>query len=303
MQLKNEYLTIQTSADGAELISLCSNNPVHEYLWQAEPTFWARHSPVLFPIVGRVWDGEYRVDGRTYQLGQHGFARDMRFTLLHQSDTEVSYYLENTEETLQKYPYPFRLEIGYRLQGKSVEVLWRVINPTDQDMYFQIGAHPAFYWPGFTGKDNEPVAETGLLGWFRLSKNGHPVGRMLRKSVLTEKGCIDPAAEATVETEESGMLPLTFDLFGRDALVLEHQQVDSVELLTVDKQPYLHVDFPTALVGLWSPPGKRAPFVCIEPWYGRCDRVHYTGEYKDKDHIQHLAPHAIFEGGYVIHID
>lgn len=296
--LSNGILTIEVSENGAELCSI--RTAEHEYLWQANPAFWARHSPVLFPIVGRVWNDVYRVAGEEYHLGQHGFARDSAFTLVSQTEDTVWYRLESSEESLTKYPYPFCLEIGYRLHDRSVDVIWRVTNPAESDLYYQIGAHPAFYWPEFCGQDDVPYEEQGLLGYFRLSKGGKPVSTSLRRSTITEKGCVDPQAATTVAMAEDGLLPLDFALFGRDALVLEDSQVDRVELLHTDKSPYLTVDFEAPLVGLWSPPGKQAPFVCIEPWYGRCDSVHYAGEYAQREHINRLAPKAQHEVKYTI---
>ena len=113
--ISNEQLTIQVSPYGAELCSILANGK--EYLWQADPAFWKRHSPVLFPIVGSVWENQYRNEGIAYTLSQHGFARDMEFTLVSEKDDEVRYRLVSNEETLQKYPFPFCLEIGYRIQG------------------------------------------------------------------------------------------------------------------------------------------------------------------------------------------
>ena len=170
--ITNGIVTIQVAEHGAELSSLVLNSTGREYLWQADPMFWKRHSPVLFPIVGSVWDGEYRSAGpgaaadaepKTYKLGQHGFARDMDFALLSETpdadgNPQLMFVLESNEETLKKYPYTFRLEIGYRLVGRAVEVIWRVINPDkENELKFQIGAHPAFYWPLLS---NEDVAAT-----------------------------------------------------------------------------------------------------------------------------------------------
>ena len=140
--LQNEYLSIQIAERGAELCSIMCNDK--EYLWQADPKFWGRHSPVLFPIVGKVWDDVYTVEGKIYPLSQHGFARDMDFELVSQSATEVTYRLVSTEETLKKYPFPFLLEITYRLTGKMIEVIWKVENIGSSELHFQIGAHPAF---------------------------------------------------------------------------------------------------------------------------------------------------------------
>lgn len=298
IRLSNPEISVTVNEHGAELSSLRKGE--REYLWQAHEAFWKRHSPILFPIVGSVWNGEYRIDEHVFKLGQHGFARDMDFTLVSRSNDEVLFALESSEETLLKYPYRFRLEIGYRLHDASVDVIWRVKNPSEEPLFFQIGAHPAFYWPGKKGADDQPVAEDGLLGYFRLMKNGVPVQSPLRKQVITEKGCVDPSAAGLTDVDAEGLLPLCFDTFAHDALIYEDSQIDRVELLSADRRPYLDVDFSAPLVGLWTPPGKHAPFVCIEPWYGRCDRVGFAGDYREKDHVNRLAPGEQFEQVYTI---
>ena len=286
--ISNKQLTIQVSPHGAELCSIVANGK--EYLWQADPAFWKRHSPVLFPIVGSVWENEYRNEGIPYTLTQHGFARDMEFTLISEKEDEVRYRLVSNEETLHKYPFPFCLEIGYRIQGKKIEVMWEVKNTGDKEMYFQIGAHPAFYWPEFDASNSE-------RGFFRFDKeNG------LKYILISEKGCADPSTEYSLELTD-GLLPLDTHTFDKDALILENEQVRKVTLYNKEKLAYLGLHFNAPVVGLWSPPAKNAPFVCIEPWYGRCDRAHYTGEYKDKAWMQHLQPEEIFQGGYTIEID
>ena len=286
--ISNKQLTIQVSPHGAELCSIVANGK--EYLWQADPAFWKRHSPVLFPIVGSVWENEYRNEGIPYTLTQHGFARDMEFTLISEKEDEVRYRLVSNEETLHKYPFPFCLEIGYRIQGKQFEVMWEVKNTGDKEMYIQIGAHPAFNWPEFDASNSE-------RGFFRFDKeNG------LKYILISEKGCADPSTEYSLELTD-GLLPLDTHTFDKDALILENEQVRKVTLYNKEKLAYLSLHFNAPVVGLWSPPAKNAPFVCIEPWYGRCDRAHYTGEYKDKDWMQHLQPEEIFQGGYTIEID
>lgn len=292
--LKNNHLTIAVKEHGAELSSIqCGGR---EYLWQADPAYWKRHSPVLFPIVGSVWNGVYRVGGKEYQLGQHGFARDMDFRLLSESSDTLMFVLESSEETLQKYPFPFRLEVGYRLHDKSIDVIWRVHNPSAQEMFFQIGAHPAFYWPSSQVGDDAGKPEE--YGYFQFDTQKE----VLVKSVIVDKGCVDPAQSAEVRLMDNGLLPLSPATFQRDALVIEHDQIHRVTLLDVNRNPYLALSFDAPLVGLWSPPGKNAPFVCIEPWYGRCDRVNFEGEYAEKDWIQKLAPGATFEASYTITI-
>lgn len=286
--IANAQLTIRVSPHGAELCSIVCNGK--EYLWQADPAFWKRHSPVLFPIVGSVWENEYRVGGVTYLLTQHGFARDMDFELITDRPDEVRYRLTDNEETRKKYPFPFCLEIGYRIEGKQIEVLWEVKNTGDKAMYFQIGAHPAFNYPSFDAASNE-------RGYFGFDKT-----KGLKYTLISEKGCADPDHDYPLELTD-GLLPLDTHTFDKDALIMENSQINKVTLYNKEKQPYLSLHFTAPVVGLWSPPAKNAPFVCIEPWYGRCDRAHYTGEFEDKDWIQRLTAGEVFNGGYSIIIE
>jgi len=303
--LDNGKISISVKDHGAELASLKCNG--REYLWQADEKYWKRHSPVLFPIVGSVWNGEYRSGGKTYKMGQHGFARDMDFTLLSESTDEVRYVLESSDETLARYPYPFRLEIGYKLTDRKVEVIWKVTNTGDRQMAFQIGAHPAFHWPMLTDEAiNEGVAslehqlaEHNLRGYFAF---GGLKDDRLYSSIITKAGCIGDE-KAAIDLDANKMLPLTTDTFAKDALVLENSQVSAVTLCTQDAKPYLTLRFTSPLVGLWSSPGKNAPFVCIEPWYGRADKADYTGTYEDKEWNQHLQPGEVFDASYTIEIE
>lgn len=285
--LSNSQLSIQISSHGAELCSISCEGK--EYLWQADPAYWKRHSPVLFPIVGSLWENRYHHEGQTFELTQHGFARDMDFELISESADEVCYRLTDNEETHLKYPFSFSLEIGYRILGRQIEVIWRVKNTDERTMHFQIGAHPAFYFPDY----NASNPHRGYLGFDRSDG--------LHYILISEKGCV--AADKSYPLELSdGLLPLDIHTFDKDALILEDSQVRKVTLYDCQRKPVLALHFDAPVVGLWSPPAKNAPFVCIEPWYGRCDRVGYTGEYQEKDWMQHLQPGEVFNGGYVIEI-
>lgn len=287
--LKNEILTIQVKDHGAELSSIKKGST--EYLWQADPAFWGRHSPVLFPIVGSVWEKRYRVDGTEYELGQHGFARDMDFEFVEGTDTEVRYRLVSTEDTLKKYPWPFVLEIAYRLHDNKIDVIWEVTNPGDKEMYFQIGAHPAFFYP-----DYDP--QTSGRGFLSFDK---PEG--LECIRIKEKGCVDAQTKYPLEVPADGLLPLareTFDVI--DTIMLQGGQIGAVTLYKEDRTPWLGLQFDAPVVGIWSPPTKNAPFICLEPWYGRCDSAGYEGEYKDKEWMNSLAPGERFSSVYTIEI-
>lgn len=286
--LENGILTVEVSSHGAELQSIRKNGV--EYLWQGDSAYWGRRSPVLFPIVGSVWEGKYRIDGREFAMGQHGFARDMDFVLVGATEQEVRYRLEYSEETLKKYPYPFVLEIAYRLHGACLDVIWEVSNPSEEDIFFQIGAHPAFFYPDYdpskTGRGFMDFAGKDGIGCIRIK----------------EKGCVDAETVWPLELSE-GKLRLestTFDAI--DTIMIQDSQVDRVNMYREDGTPWLSVSFDAPVVGIWSPPGKVAPFICIEPWYGRCDRFGYEGDYREKDWINRLSSGEKFSSVYTIEV-
>lgn len=285
--LRNEVLTVGVSSHGAELQSIEKNGK--EYLWQGDKEYWGRRSPVLFPIVGSVWGGRYRIDGKEYLMGQHGFARDMDFTLVSASDTEVRYRLESSPQTKEKFPYEFCLEIAYRLHGSCLDVIWEVRNPSDNDIYFQIGAHPAFFYP-----DYDPQKS----GRGSMTFDGSDLECIRIKG----KGCVDAQTKWPLELND-GVLKLEKDTFDAiDTIMLQDSQVGRVNLFREDGSPWLSLSFDAPVVGIWSPPGKNAPFICIEPWYGRCDRYGYEGDYRLKDWMNRLSSGETFSAMYTIEI-
>lgn len=289
-KISNQKLEIGVKEHGAELCSIIRKSDGREYMWQASPEYWKRHSPVLFPIVGSLWNKEMRQDGKTYTMGQHGFARDMDFELIEKSADTLRYRLTSSEETKRLYPYDFILEIGYKLADNKVTVEWKVKNPSEQEVHFQIGAHPAFNYMNYN-----PEAET--IGYFKFDKEDDTY----TLSLVGEKGCLKE--ERAQLATEKGILPINRHSFNNDAIILENDQVHSVTLLDTDKKAYLTLRYEAPVIGLWSPARDGyAPFVCIEPWYGRCDRENYTGEYSQKDWMQHLAPGKEFDVKYSIEI-
>ena len=201
----------------------------------------------------------------------------------------MRYRLESSEETLQKYPWPFVLEIAYRLHENKIDVIWEVLNPGNEDMYFQIGAHPAFNYPDY----DPEKSERGFLSFDR--SEGMECIR------IKEKGCVDVEKKYPLEVPADGLMPLTRETFDIiDTIMLQDSQIGRVTLHRNDGTPWLSLKFTAPVVGLWSPPTRNAPFICIEPWYGRCDRAGYTGDYRQKDWVNRLEPGKEFEGIYTI---
>lgn len=284
-QLENNEIRIGVESHGAELRSLVDVKTGREYMWSADPAYWGRVSPILFPVVGSYRNGESRYKGQVYKMSQHGFARDMDFMITEQTKEEIWFCLTDKDNTWEKYPFAFSLEMGYRLEGRSVRVLWRVTNPGQEPMYFSIGGHPAFAAP-----KREPDKCTCYIG---LAGVDSLIARKLKGGLATDE-------LQNIKLEKGGLLPVTEELFAGDALIIEEHQTGRVQLLDEEKVPYLTVTFDAPLFGLWTPPGKNAPFICIEPWYGRCDREDFEGELPEREWGNTLAPGESFDASYTI---
>ena len=267
-QISNEQISIQVDSMGAELKSLKKKDTDTEYMWEGDPAYWKRTSPVLFPLVGSLREGSFLLDGKRYPMGQHGFARDLEFQVKSEAANEIWFYLESDAQTLEKYPYAFLLELGYELQESTVIVKWKVTNPADGELYFSIGGHPAFCCPLQKGEEQEDYRI-----WFDAKEQ--VITGVIENGLMT-------AGQAAYPLED-GCLRVTEHLFDHDALVIEHGQVHKVALVKPDGTHYLTVSFDAPLFGVWSPPGKKAPFVCIEPWYGRCDAVDFAGTWQQRE--------------------
>ncbi len=285
-KLSNEYLEITVKDHGAELISVRKGDT--EYLWDADLAYWGRVSPVLFPFVGGLEGKVYRHEGKEYPMTQHGFARDRDFTLFKQSGQELWFGLKADEDTRRIYPFEFELQCGYRLEGSRIEVIWKVKNTGSKEMYFAIGAHPAFLCPpGRKGKQTDC--------FIRFDSD-----RDLILTRINEKGMA--IEEKAVVELQNGMMPIEEYTFDQDALIFEQNQAHRVELLDSDRKAYVVVEFDAPLFGIWSPAGKHAPFICIEPWYGRCDRAGYQGSLADREWENSIAPGEEWTRSYFIEI-
>ncbi|WP_028908954.1 aldose 1-epimerase family protein [Prevotella sp. AGR2160] len=285
-QINNDTLTLTISEHGAELQSI-RDAKGQEYLWDGDEHYWNRHSPILFPLVCGLWQDTYRIDGKEYHLSRHGFARDTDFKVVRKSADRITFALSDSEETLKVYPYHFNLAISYRLEGNKIHVVWHVENTDRQTIFFQIGGHPAFLVPG--ARKGEP-----LRGRLRFD-NPRP-----ERLYGNDHGCIVKGYHP-IETD-NGVWVFTEDMFRDDALIFDRSQIRHIEILDDDDKAVVTVDCKTPALGIWSPAGKHAPFVCIEPWYGIHDWAGYQGEFKDKYLMNQLLPGASFMSEYTITI-
>jgi len=261
-------------AHGAELCSLKDAQGV-ELIWQAGAA-WPRHAPLLFPIVGRLKNDELRHRGKTYPMTQHGFARDQVFEWAERSAASCSLVLRDSAATRARYPFAFRLTVGYRLQAAGLHVTLEIANTGEEMLPASIGAHPAFNWPLREGVAKESYSLTFS------DVEAEPV-RRLKDGLMREKPEPTPVHGKTLALSER--------LFDDDAVILDRLASRSVRY-AADTGPSLDVSSDGfRQLGIWSKPGG-AGFLCIEPWRGFASPSDFDGEFADKPGVMHIAPGA-----------
>lgn len=276
------------SSLGAELVSFKTLDTDNQYIWSGDAEFWTGRSPVLFPIIGAARGGEIRTGGKTYSIGNHGFARRSEFKLVEASDTQAVFLLSQDEHTLASYPYKFNLLLTYILSGTTLEISYRVENTDEQEIFFQLGTHPAF---------NCPLDGKGTIADYVLEFSEQ---EKLDRLFLTDSGLVISGKSETV-LDGGRLLPLSHEMFLDGALVFRNVQSHSIALrskLTDRSVVVTSSGFPD--LGIWQP--KNAPFVCIEPWHGVADGEAFEGELRDKEAVITLVPGAQFNSCLSIEI-
>lgn len=278
--ISNEYLTLSIQEKGAELTSIYNKQTRLEYMWNADPAFWAKSSPILFPIVGTLKEDTYFYEEKSYKLSRHGFARDMVFTITAQESNTITFTLVSNEITKAKYPFDFRFDIIYTVKENAVSVTYKIMNTGKGKMYFSVGGHPAFKVPLADG--------TNYSDYYLEFNKDENAGRWpISKEGLIEKNSI-PLLSNT------NRLSLTKELFAKDALVFKSLNSTSVSLLSSATLHGLEFDFEDfPFLGIWA--AKNADFVCIEPWCGIADSVDTDQQLVHKEGINELEEEGVFE--------
>lgn len=284
--LENEELIVKINSFGAEVKSVLNKNNYREYLWYGDSKYWGRTSPVLFPFVGSLKNKSFKYKGMTYPMGQHGFARDMEFEASSVALDKISFRLKSNDETIKKYPLPFELIITYTLDGNVLCVDWTVINPSKEELYFSIGAHPAFLCPIHGEKSKE-----GYSLFFDNVGSIHHHGNTSDTGLSIDSEDIELALD-------NGRVAISKDFFDRCTYMIEGNQTGVVGIEDTKGNRFVDVIFNTPLFAIWSPEGKNAPFICIEPWYGRADATDFNGELQDRKYGNTLKAGEVFNGGY-----
>lgn len=287
--ISNEYLKISVSNTGAELSSIKSLKTGKEYMWNANPNVWGSSAPVLFPIIGALKNNECTINNSSYTIPKHGFIRHNKNLIVsRKSDDELEFQLEYSDQTLQIYPYKFRFNISFKLLNNKIVISHCVKNLDDKPIHFALGAHPAFKCPINT---NEKYEDYYLE--FENEEN-------TSTTRLSDNGLITDLKEPIIK--HSQLLPLTTDLFNKDALIFTDLKSKKVSLKSSKSNQILSVcynDF--SYLGIWAKPN--APFVCIEPWIGVTDHENSDGHFLKKDGLISLPVGQEFNASFSIEIE
>jgi len=271
MILENDLIYLEVSHHAAEMHSLIDKVSGKQWIWNANPEFWGQRNPILFPIVGSTYDQKLHIDGNLYAIGNHGFTRHASFECIEQSDTKVVLQLKSSDHTLSQYPYEFTLEVEYRLNKSSIDIVYRITNDSNQMMPFNFGLHPAFMH-----------SNNGVDGPIPIEFLG--VEENLPDRILKQEG--------------NQILYFTDEFFkSTPTLVLD--QVKSSYVRLHDKSDFLDVSvFGYRWLAFWKKP--KANFICIEPWHGHDDFVPFYGEFKDREGTLYLDSNKQFTTSYQI---
>ena len=263
--IENETYRVSVKSVGAELCSFYDKKAEHEYIWEGNPAYWTGTSPLLFPIVGRLRDDIYHLNGKEYTLAKHGFAKKMEFVLETKSDDEMVFLLRDTEETRVSFPYAFELRVRYAFVKGGFVMEFSVRNVNDDVMYFSLGAHPAF---AIDLGDKVVLDTPETLDAFKLDEN------FLRGQVT------QPVFDNSRE------LVITPELFEKDALIFDGVTTKGASVIRQNGKN-VHVAFDAPCLGIWAKPA--APYVCIEPWHGIDDTWDAGHDFKKKERIEALG--------------
>ncbi len=287
--IQNEHLTVAIKAKGAELASIKSKTTGIEYIWQADPTFWGRHSPILFPIIGEASDGYILIDGKNYALSRHGFLREMVFGVVHQESDRIVFATQANENTLKIYPYAFEFQTIYELKGSQLSVSYRFVNIDQGTIYFSVGGHPAFNCPLLPGEKRSDYALV-----FNENETAYT-------QLLNDKGLRNGERRLVLANENT--IQITDELFDNDALIFHNLSSDRVSLVnTKTEKTILSFDFKGfPYLGIWSK-NRQSPYVCIEPWFGIADTTGPKQPFQEKEGVLPLEAGEQFECTHRIQI-
>ena len=284
--IHNSDMTVTIDGLGAQLQSITAAGGT-EYLWSGDPAYWSSRAPILFPYVGRLTDDTYTCDGRAYQMTRHGFARRTEFSVLTQGKDHITLYMEDSEESRKLYPFAFRFDVSYVLEGSTLVIVYAVESRDGRTMFFGLGGHPGF---------RVPLEEGRAFTDYRLTF-AHPCQPW---QVLMSENYMISGREAPYPLENGVDLPLRHDLFDRDAIILKHF-ARSVTLSAGEGTRGLTLSCPRMrYLGIWHQPKTDAPYVCLEPWVSLPSREGVVEDLRQQFDLVSLEPRQRYENRWTV---
>lgn len=285
--IENDKLKIKVSSMGAELQSIRRIEDDTEYLWQGDPTYWAGRATNLFPICGRLIEGKYTYQGKSYEMMLHGFAKLQEFEVIRQDTSAITLQLTENAETLAMYPFRFSLEISYVLSGEDLTITLIVHNLDDKTMYFAVGGHPGFNLPLEEGKTFEDY-------YIEFDEPCEP------KQLCLSDTCFYLEKDEPFPLEDNRIRKLHHGLFDRDAIFVR-DMASGVTLRCADGKRSVHLSYPDmTFLGLWHKPKVEAPFMCIEPWTSYPSVDGKVDDLETKQSMETLEPQGVYRNVYSI---
>lgn len=271
--IENKHLKVSVKSFGCELTSIVSKSTGFEYLWQGNADIWSGQAPILFPIVGRLIEDKYTLNGIEYELVKHGFARKTEWEFVENKENSISFRLSENEDTLKSYPFKFDLVVKFTLESNRLTVSHEIINRDNKKMYFSIGAHPAF---------NCAIGDKLVFD---------KVETLSTEKIDLEKS-LRLAEKFPLLKDETDII-ITNDIFKEDALILSGVKSECVTLKSDSHSREVRFNLGNApYLGIWAKPG--APYVCIEPWYGVNDTQIKKDDFSKKDAIMEIDVNGCF---------
>ncbi|MFA6238823.1 MAG: aldose 1-epimerase family protein [Bacteriovorax sp.] len=282
-QIENSSFIVQTTSAGAEIKRMFAKSWHRELLWVPQDDnakkIWNRSSPILFPIVGKLKDDIYKLKDKAYKMSQHGFARDKNFKCLVCGTSEIEFLLEADQETFKSYPFCFELRVKYLLEDNKLNITYSVKNTDRQEIYFSIGAHPAFHTINI--EDYEILFEKSEKGYYQLDK--------------------DLVDWTHITALESNSIKPTQELFSKGALIFKNVKSKYIDLIDHKKHEGIRINGTnTPYLGIWAK--DSIPFICIEPWFGVSDDADHDQNLKAKKGIRTLAMGKSFDFSYSLEL-
>lgn len=288
--LNNERMQARVRTLGGELVSLTDQKGT-EYLWNGDPAYWAGVNPILFPIIGGLKEGKVMLDGESWEMKRHGFARDQEFSVIEQTEDSICLELKDSKETRSVYPRSFQLKVRHQLDAEGFSTSFEVCNRDTRRMPFCIGAHTAFRCPLHAGEAFEDYE--------LVFNHAEEAGALL----LDGQGCVLGNSEEKL-LDGTRQLRLEYSTFEKlDTIIFKNLKSQGVSLQHRESGEGIHVEYSGfPIIAFWTPGAKRAPFLCIEPWHGCAAAKWEKGTFEEKEGCILLEPGEQITLGYSVKV-